>query len=92
MKTDDWKIRSDGRRGLDNIMIYDMQGDAGTRSETHRRTISTISLRFLGIILRGLRLEVSYTMYCIHYKQVSTTFAGGGRGERVKFVSRGDCE
>ncbi len=50
-----------------------------------------ISLRFLGIILRVLRLEVfAYIVYITN--QFQTTFAwGGGRGG-VKSVSRGDCE
>ncbi len=36
----------------------------------------TIALRFLGIILRVLRLEL---IKCLHYKPVSTTFAQGGK-------------
>jgi hypothetical protein len=49
----------------------------------------TISLRFLGIILRVLRLEVTvYNVYIIN--QFQTTFAQGER--EVKPVSRGDCE
>jgi hypothetical protein len=48
-------------------------------------------LRFLGINLKELRLEVSvYNVYITN--QFQTTFAKGGRGEGVKSVSRGDCE
>jgi hypothetical protein len=46
----------------------------------------TISLRFLGIILRVLRLEVSEHNVCIT-NQFQTTFAQVGRGG-VKSVSR----
>jgi hypothetical protein len=46
-------------------------------------------LRFLGIMLRVLRLEVSlYNVFITN--QFQTTFAQ--RGEGVKSVSRGDCE
>ncbi len=46
------------------------------RSRIHERTIS---LRFLGIILRVLRLEVFvYNVYIIN--QFQTTFAQGGGG------------
>jgi hypothetical protein len=46
----------------------------------------TISLRFLGIILRVLRLEVSvYNVYITN--QFQTTFSKGAGG--VKSVSRG---
>jgi hypothetical protein len=59
----------------------------GARSLIHERTIS---LSFLGIILRVLKLEVSvYNVYITN--QFQTTFAGGG-GEGVKSVGRGDCE
>jgi hypothetical protein len=48
----------------------------------------TILLRFLGIILRVLRLEVSvYNVYITN--QFQTTFA---HGWGVKYVSGGDCE
>ncbi len=56
------------------------------RRGTHERTIS---LRFLGIILSVLRLEVSV------YKQISTHFARWRRGVGgggVKSFSRVDCE
>ncbi len=53
-------------------------------SRIHERTIS---LRFLAIILRFLRLEV-YPQ-CLHYKPVSSNF---WQGMWVKCVSRGDCE
>jgi hypothetical protein len=57
------------------------------RSRIHERTIS---LRFLGIFLRVLRLEVSiHNVYITN--QFQTTFAQRGRGE-VKFVCIGDCE
>jgi hypothetical protein len=52
-----------------------------TRSRIHERTIS---LRFLGIILSVLRLEVSvYNVYIIQTR-FQTTFAwrGGGQGEK----------
>jgi hypothetical protein len=46
-------------------------------------------LRFLGIILRVLRLEVSvYNVYITN--QFKTTIAQGGRG--VKSISRGGCK
>jgi hypothetical protein len=48
-----------------------------TRNRIHERTIS---LRFLGIVLRVLRLEVSeYNVYITN--QFQTTFAQGGRGK-----------
>jgi hypothetical protein len=48
-----------------------------------------ISLRFLGILLRVLRLEVSvYNVYITN--QFQTTFAQEGMG--VKSDSRGDCQ
>jgi hypothetical protein len=48
-----------------------------------------ISLRFLGIILKVLRLEVSiYNVYTTN--QFQTTFAWGGGGGGVKSVSIGD--
>ncbi len=50
-----------------------------TRSRVHERTIS---LKFLGIILRVLRLEVYLT------GQFQTTFARGGGGGGVKSFSR----
>jgi hypothetical protein len=57
-----------------------------SRSRIHERTIS---LRFLDMILRVLRLEVS--VYNVHTtNQFQTTFAQGG--EWVKSVIRGDCE
>jgi hypothetical protein len=56
-----------------------------TRSKIHERTIS---LRFLGIILRVLILEV-FRIQCLRYKpEFQTTSAQGG----VKSVSRGDCK
>ncbi len=57
-----------------------------SRSQIHGRTVS---LRFLGIILRVLRLEVSsYNVYITN--QFQTTFAQVGRG--VKSISKGVCE
>ncbi len=51
--------------------------------------VSTISFRFLGIILRVLRLEVSvYKVYITN--QFQTTFDQSEGG--VKSISRGDCE
>jgi hypothetical protein len=58
------------------------------RSRFYERTIS---LRFLGIILRVFRLEVPYTMFTLP-NQFKSTFARGGGGGGVKNVSRGDCE
>jgi hypothetical protein len=62
------------------------------RSQIHERTIS---LRFLGIILRVLRLEVNVFNVYIQ-NQFQTTFAEGGRegrgGRGKKCVKRGDCE
>ncbi len=53
-----------------------------------RILVRKISLRFLGIILQVLRLEVSeYIVYITD--QFQATFAGGWGGESV---SRGDCE
>ena len=61
--------------------------DEKARIRIHERTIT---LRFLGIILRVLRLEVSvYNVYITN--QFQTTFAQGGGGG-IKSVSRGDCE
>jgi hypothetical protein len=54
------------------------------RSQIHERTMS---LRFLGIILRALRFEVSvYNVYITNHFQ--TTFAHWKGG--VKYVSRGE--
>jgi hypothetical protein len=51
----------------------------------------TILLRFLGKILRILRLEASvYNVYITN--QFQATFALGGGGGGVKSVRRGDCE
>ncbi len=48
-------------------------------SRIHERTIS---LRFLGKILRFLRLQVSvYNVYITD--QCQTTFAQGGRGSKI---------
>jgi hypothetical protein len=53
-----------------------------SRSRIHERTIL---LRFLGIILRVLRLEVSvYDVYVTN--QFHTTFARGGGGRGVKSI------
>jgi hypothetical protein len=49
-----------------------------TRSRTHKRTIG---LRFLGIILRVLRLEVSvYNVYITNQFQTNFAREGGGVG------------
>ncbi len=50
----------------------------------------TFSLRFLGIILRVLRIEVSFRIQCLHYKPVSNHFCSRGQGG-VKSISRGNC-
>ncbi len=68
----DWKLRRGDRKGSIDV--------GGLRtcpwSRIHERTIS---LRFLGIILRVLRLEVSiYNVYITNQSQ--TTFAEGGGG------------
>jgi hypothetical protein len=57
------------------------------RSRIHERTIS---LRFLGIILRVLRLEVSaYNVYITNsLKQLLLKVGGGGGGEGVKGIDR----
>jgi hypothetical protein len=59
------------------------------RSRIQERTMSLI---FLGIILRVLRLEVSvYNVFIT--KQYQPSFAwGGGGGVGVKSISRSDCE
>ncbi len=62
-------------------------GKIRTRSRVHERTVS---LRFLGIILRVLRLEISIDK-CLHYKPLSNHFCLGGAGGE-KLVRRGDCE
>ncbi len=55
------------------------------RNRIHERTISW---RFLGIILRVLRLVVPYTMLTLQ-----TSFKSRcSRGRRSKIRSRGDCE
>ncbi len=62
--------------------------DKATRSRIHERTIS---VRFLGIILKVLRHEVSvYNVFIINQLQTTLLLRGGGGG--VKSVSRGDCE
>ncbi len=59
---------------IENILNY-TQAES-IRSQIHERTIS---LRFLGIILRFLRLEVSvYNVYVTN--QFQTTFCSGGGG------------
>jgi hypothetical protein len=56
-------------------------------SRIHERTVS---LRFLEIIFRVLRLEDSVFNFYIT-NQVKTTFlSGGGGGDKI--LSRGDCE
>ncbi len=59
------------------------------RSRIYERTIS---LKFLGIILRVLRLEVSVNRVYIT-NQLQTFARGGGVGwGGVKPICRGDCE
>jgi hypothetical protein len=55
------------------------------RSRIHERSLS---LSFLGIILRVLRLEVLYTMFTLKTSFKALLLGGGGEGEGVKFVSR----
>ena len=59
-------------------------------SQLHRGRIHerTISLTFLGIILRVLRLEVSYTMFTLQTSFKPLLLKGWGGG--IKSVSRGD--
>ncbi len=52
------------------------------RRRIHERTIS---LRFLGIFLRVLRLEVSVYI-------TNQFFCSGGGGRGGKLIRRGDCE
>jgi hypothetical protein len=67
------------------VLVYTVPGVVAC-SRIHERTIP---LRFLGIILRVRRLEVSvYNVYITN--QFQTTFAEVGGG--VKSVSKGDCE
>jgi hypothetical protein len=61
----------------------------GAENCTEAEFMNAISLRFLGIILRVLRLEIS--IYNVHHKPVATHFCSRGGGG-VKSVSRGDCE
>jgi hypothetical protein len=58
-----------------------------SRSRIHERTIS---MRFLGIILRVLRLDVSVDNVYIK-NQFKSNFCSRER-EELKSVSRGDCE
>jgi hypothetical protein len=55
-------------------------------SRIHKRTIS---LRFLSIILKVLRLVVSVSMFTLQTSFKSLLLKGGGG---VKSGSRGDCE
>ncbi len=70
-----------------NVNLRDMfVFNSGTRS---RILEHTISLRFLGLILRVLRLEVSvYNVFITN--QFQTTFAHGG--VKLSSVFRGACE
>ncbi len=80
--------RGDSRATFSSSGTGGGQGEHRTyivsRSQIHKRTIS---LRFLGIILRVLGLEVSGTM--LHYKPVSSHFCSsvGGGGWVRKWVS-----
>ncbi len=59
------------------------------RSMPPSLTGSTIMLRFLGIILRVLRLEVNiYNVYFTNQFQTPFVRGGGGGGK----IRRGDCE
>ncbi len=52
-----------------------------------------MNIQFLGIILRVLRLEVSIAIHNVYItNQFQSTFARGGGGGGVKYVSKGDCE
>ncbi len=69
-----------GGRGVD------VQVGHWASSQIHERTIS---LRFLDIILRVLRLEVSISdVYIVNHFQTTFAQVGGGR----KIHSRGDSE
>jgi hypothetical protein len=68
-----------------NKNLFTLLGVELSRSPIHERSIS---LRFLGIILRVLRLEVSINKDYIT-NQFQTTFAQRGG---VKSISRGDCK
>jgi hypothetical protein len=59
-----------------------------TRSRIHERKIS---LMFLGIISRVLRVEVSFYYVYINKPVLNHFYSGGGEGGR-KSVSRGDCK
>ncbi len=54
-----------------------VRGDEAPWGRIHERTIS---LRFLGIILRVLRLEVSYTMFQTSFKPLLLMGGGGEVG------------
>jgi hypothetical protein len=64
----------------DIFLVHQLQFQTMTRSQIHERTIS---MRFLGITLRVLRLEVSvYNVYIAN--QLQTTFAQGGRRGKIR--------
>ncbi len=72
--------------GLVRPYLHDQTDQQQYRS----RILATISLRFLGIILRVLRLEVSiYNVYITNQFQATLLKK---EGEGVKSISRGDCE
>ncbi len=63
----------------DTFLVHQLLLQPMTRSRIHERTIS---LRFLDIILRVLRLEVSvYNVYITN--QFQNTFAQGGGGRKI---------
>ncbi len=63
----------------ENCQRYPSSLEEEDRSRIHERTIS---LRFLGIILRVLRLEISlYNVYITNHFQ--TTFAQWGAGSKI---------
>ncbi len=75
----------------DKILKRTLRQEAQSRSRIHKRTIS---LRFLGIIMRVIKL-VGFRMQCLHSKPVSNHFCflgGGGGGGKNPLVKKGDFE
>ncbi len=74
----------------EHVIVRTHESTSETRSRIHGRTIS---LRFLGIVLRDFRLQVSlYNVYVKNQFQTSFARGWGGGGRGVKSVSRGDIE